>query len=179
MRVIVLVSSETIPIQLVHLDVLIYSEAHSEAEEIDSYNKGLHLTIDSERVWHAIHETAQWGTIPGGNGMSRVALSDADKQVRDYFISEASSLGCSTNIDQMGNIFAILPGENNNIPPIGMGSHFDTQPKGKPRSLTSRYDTENLSRGPIRWYPRCTRCFRSFEDSQGFWNQDIRTTGCH
>lgn len=30
----------------------------------------------------------------------------------------------------MGNIFAIRLGENNNIPPIGLGSHLDTQPTG-------------------------------------------------
>jgi len=27
----------------------------------------------------------------------------------------------------MGNIFAIRPGENNDLPPIAMGSHLDTQ----------------------------------------------------
>ncbi len=30
----------------------------------------------------------------------------------------------------MGNIFAIRPGENNDLPPIAMGSHLDTQPTG-------------------------------------------------
>lgn len=30
----------------------------------------------------------------------------------------------------MGNIFAIRPGQNNNLPPIGIGSHLDTQPTG-------------------------------------------------
>lgn len=30
----------------------------------------------------------------------------------------------------MGNIFAIRPGENNTLPPIGIGSHLDTQPTG-------------------------------------------------
>lgn len=30
----------------------------------------------------------------------------------------------------MGNIFAIRPGQNNDLPPIGIGSHLDTQPTG-------------------------------------------------
>lgn len=34
----------------------------------------------------------------------------------------------------MGSIFASRPGENNDIPPIALGSHLDTQPKG------GRYD---------------------------------------
>jgi acetylornithine deacetylase/succinyl-diaminopimelate desuccinylase-like protein len=34
----------------------------------------------------------------------------------------------------MGNLFAIRPGKNNDLPPVMMGSHLDTQPTG------GRYD---------------------------------------
>lgn len=34
----------------------------------------------------------------------------------------------------MGNIFAVRPGQNNDLPPVGIGSHLDTQPTG------GRYD---------------------------------------
>jgi acetylornithine deacetylase/succinyl-diaminopimelate desuccinylase-like protein len=34
----------------------------------------------------------------------------------------------------MGNQFAIRPGKNNKLPPVGLGSHLDTQPAG------GRYD---------------------------------------
>jgi hypothetical protein len=34
----------------------------------------------------------------------------------------------------MGNQFAIRPGKNNTLPPVGLGSHLDTQPAG------GRYD---------------------------------------
>lgn len=30
----------------------------------------------------------------------------------------------------MGNMFAIRPGQNNDLPPIALGSHLDTQPTG-------------------------------------------------
>ena len=33
-------------------------------------------------------------------------------------------------VDEVGNIFATRPGANNSLPPIGMGSHLDTQPAG-------------------------------------------------
>lgn len=33
-------------------------------------------------------------------------------------------------VDSVGNIFATRPGKNNNLPPIGIGSHLDTQPAG-------------------------------------------------
>ncbi|KAJ3519071.1 hypothetical protein NM208_g14278 [Fusarium decemcellulare] len=92
------------------------------------------LTTDRRRLWTEIHRTAQWGAIPNSTGMARLALSNEDKLVRDYFVQEASGLGCNVSIDQMGNIFAVLAGDNNSIPPIGMGSHLDTQPAG------GRYD---------------------------------------
>ena len=66
--------------------------------------------------------------------MARLSLSDADKQVRDWFMIEAKSLNCETYIDQIGNLFAIRPGKNKDAPPIMMGSHLDTQPTG------GRYD---------------------------------------
>lgn len=67
-------------------------------------------------------------------GMARLSLDDSDKQVRDWFITYAKSLGLKTSIDQMGNLFAIRPGKNNDLPPVMMGSHLDTQPTG------GRYD---------------------------------------
>lgn len=66
--------------------------------------------------------------------MARLALDDTDKQVRDWFMQQAKSLGCETFYDEMGNLFAIRPGKNKNAAPIMMGSHLDTQPTG------GRYD---------------------------------------
>ncbi len=65
--------------------------------------------------------------------MSRLALSDADKQVRDWFVQNVKRLDCKVQIDSMGNIFAIRPGLKDG-PPTFAGSHFDTQPTG------GRYD---------------------------------------
>lgn len=90
------------------------------------------LVINGKRLWQAIHHTSQWGAIPHNFGMARLTLSDEDKKVRDYFVSEASNLGCKVIVDEIGNIFAVLSGENNDIPPIGIGSHLDTQPAGNP-----------------------------------------------
>ena len=66
--------------------------------------------------------------------MARLSLDDSDKEVRDWFMRTAKSLGCKTFFDQMGNLFAIRPGKKENVPPIMMGSHLDTQPTG------GRYD---------------------------------------
>ena len=52
-------------------------------------------------------------------------------------------------IDEMGNIFAIYPGTDPTLPPIGMGSHLDTQPAGKFPSISG---LTTYSRWSIRWY---------------------------
>lgn len=66
--------------------------------------------------------------------MSRLALSDTDKQARDWFVKTTKELGCKVTVDAMGNTFAVRPGLNNDKPPTFAGSHLDTQPTG------GRYD---------------------------------------
>ena len=65
-------------------------------------------------------------------GMSRLALSTADKHARDWFVETTRSLGCKVTIDAMGNTFAVRPGKKKNMdaPPTCAGSHLDTQPSG-------------------------------------------------
>lgn len=116
------------------------------------------LKVNQGRLMEDIHHTCQWGTgerwgeyvnllsiigsaqhaecsrKPTETGMSRLALSDADKSARDWFVSTTEALGCKVTIDSMGNIFAVRPGLRNDKPPTFVGSHLDTQPTG------GRYD---------------------------------------
>ena len=66
--------------------------------------------------------------------MSRLALTDADREARDWFVEATKAAGCSITIDEMGNIFAIRPGNRDDARPTCAGSHMDTQPSG------GRYD---------------------------------------
>ena len=66
--------------------------------------------------------------------MARLSLTDADKQVRDWFVSTTESLGCKVTVDEMGNIFAVRGGLSAGAAPIYAGSHLDTQP------AAGRYD---------------------------------------
>ncbi|KAF2839677.1 Zn-dependent exopeptidase [Patellaria atrata CBS 101060] len=97
------------------------------------------LKVHRDRLMKDIHHTAQWGTgerwgkASAETGMSRLALSDADKSARDWFVKTTEELGCKTTVDAMGNIFAVRPGQKDG-PPIYAGSHLDTQPTG------GRYD---------------------------------------
>lgn len=62
-------------------------------------------------------------------GMSRLSLSDSDKEARDWLVETTKALGCRTVVDSMGNIFAIRAGLKGG-PPTFAGSHLDTQPSG-------------------------------------------------
>ncbi|KAK4865126.1 hypothetical protein LT330_001749 [Penicillium expansum] len=83
-------------------------------------------------AWASVQHSSKWGQLEqdGYVGLCRESLTDSDRDVRDWFVSEAKTLGCEVKVDEMGNIFAILQGQNNTIAPIGMGSHLDTQPAG-------------------------------------------------
>ncbi len=87
------------------------------------------LRVNRQRLWDSIMSMAEIG--PGQQGGScRLALTDEDKQGRDLFIDWCKDIGCSIEIDDMGNIFARRAGRNNDLAPIVAGSHLDTQPHG-------------------------------------------------
>ena len=87
------------------------------------------LTIDPQRLWDQLMETARFGGTARG-GIRRLTLSDEDKQVRDWFKAQCEALGCTVTVDSVGNMFARRPGRDDSLAPIAMGSHLDTQPTG-------------------------------------------------
>jgi beta-ureidopropionase / N-carbamoyl-L-amino-acid hydrolase len=87
------------------------------------------LTINPQRLWDQIMETAAFGATAKG-GIKRLTLTDEDKWVRDWFKEQAEALGCTVTVDEVGNMFARRPGRDNHLLPIAMGSHLDTQPTG-------------------------------------------------
>ncbi|MGH6738461.1 MAG: Zn-dependent hydrolase, partial [Bradyrhizobium sp.] len=87
------------------------------------------LTIDPERLWDDLMETARIGATPKG-GICRLTLTDLDREVRDWFKRQAEALGCAVTVDDMGTMFARRAGQRADIAPIAMGSHLDTQPTG-------------------------------------------------
>jgi N-carbamoyl-L-amino-acid hydrolase len=87
------------------------------------------LTINPQRLWDSLMETARiGGTVKGG--ICRLTLTDLDRQVRDWFRSQCEALGCTVTVDQVGNMFALKPGKREDVAPIAIGSHLDTQPTG-------------------------------------------------
>ena len=87
------------------------------------------LTINSQRLWDELMETAAIGATAKG-GICRLTLTELDREVRDWFRRRAESFGCTVTVDDMGAMFAHRPGQRSDVPPIAMGSHLDTQPTG-------------------------------------------------
>jgi beta-ureidopropionase / N-carbamoyl-L-amino-acid hydrolase len=87
------------------------------------------LQIDSARLWDTIHETAKFGATPKG-GVRRLTLGPEDKQVRDWFRSACEAAGLDVHVDTLGSMFALRKGRDMSKPPVGLGSHLDTQPTG-------------------------------------------------
>ncbi|HLM40946.1 MAG TPA: Zn-dependent hydrolase [Microvirga sp.] len=87
------------------------------------------LTINPQRLWDSLMDTAQIGGTPKG-GICRLTLTDLDRQIRDWFRSQCEALGCSVTVDQVGNMFAFKPGKRSDVAPVAIGSHLDTQPTG-------------------------------------------------
>ncbi|SPA30868.1 Amidase, hydantoinase/carbamoylase, N-carbamoyl-L-amino-acid hydrolase [Cupriavidus taiwanensis] len=87
------------------------------------------LRIDGQRLWDTLMRLATIGATPRG-GVCRLALTDLDRQGRDFFVAEAQAAGCTIRVDAIGNIFARRAGRDDTLPPVMTGSHIDTQPTG-------------------------------------------------
>jgi beta-ureidopropionase / N-carbamoyl-L-amino-acid hydrolase len=68
---------------------------------------------------------------PGkAGGLRRLALTDADKEMRDLFITWCMEAGCTVTVDRLGSIFARRAEREDHRPPVLIGSHLDTQVAG-------------------------------------------------
>ena len=116
------------------------------------------LRINAERLWGTIIETAKIGSTAKG-GISRLTLTDVDRQVRDWFVKACEVTGCTVTVDEMGNIFAHRPGRDESLPPIAIGSHLDTQPSGgKFDGVVGVNSSTDFRRAPNP-RPKALRCF--------------------
>lgn len=60
--------------------------------------------VNGERLWQSLQAMAQFGAI-ADNGVTRLALSEEDRQARDQLRLWALEAGCSVRVDRMGNMF--------------------------------------------------------------------------
>lgn len=86
------------------------------------------MSINGKRLRVTLEKFAEFGRTRN-NGVTRLALSEEDRLVRDYFCACCRELGLSVEIDDIGNIYATLDGKEEK-PPIVIGSHLDSVKKG-------------------------------------------------
>ena len=87
------------------------------------------VRVDGQRLWDSLMRMAEFGAIPKG-GCNRETLTDDDAKARRSFIESCREIGCIIQVDRIGNIFARREGRSNELPPVLIGSHLDTQPTG-------------------------------------------------
>lgn len=87
------------------------------------------ISLDRDRFVETMTEQAEIGGTEDG-GLHRLALSDDDKRIRDWFTEQLEELGLDVRVDEFGNMFGRREGTNPEAAPILVGSHFDSQPYG-------------------------------------------------
>lgn len=86
------------------------------------------LRIDGKRLWSRLAQLGEKGKI-SPRGVSRLALSDADKTGRDLVVGWMKDLGLAVKIDEVGNVVGVRAGQESGAP-VMMGSHIDTVATG-------------------------------------------------
>ncbi len=86
-------------------------------------------SVDSNRLIDSLALMAQVGATEKG-GVRRIAATDEDREGRDLLVTWAKKEDCKISIDQIGNLFCRLDGQNDRLAPVLIGSHLDSQPTG-------------------------------------------------
>ncbi len=89
---------------------------------------GHNLRVNGTRLWDSLMDMAKVGGTEKG-GCNRQALTPVDAEGRALFQRWCEAMGCSVVTDGLGSMFARREGLED-LPPILIGSHLDTQPTG-------------------------------------------------
>jgi len=89
----------------------------------------MQVSLNKQRFIDSMKKQSKIGGTNGG-GLHRLALSDADKQVRDWFLKSMKNACLEVRIDKFGNMFGRREGTDSTADPVLIGSHLDSQPNG-------------------------------------------------
>lgn len=82
------------------------------------------LRINADRMIKTLHDTCEWGAAhrygDGAfeTGMARLTLDESDATARRWLSDEATKLGCSVTVDEMGNMFMVTSNYRTVVPPM-------------------------------------------------------------
>lgn len=88
------------------------------------------IGINSQRLHESLQTMGQIGSKPARQGITRLALSDEDRQGRDLFVKWLTEAGLDVRVDPVGNIWGIRSGKDITARPVMAGSHLDTVRNG-------------------------------------------------
>jgi beta-ureidopropionase / N-carbamoyl-L-amino-acid hydrolase len=86
------------------------------------------ISCSKERLQEKIKTFSKFGDT-GNGGITRLCFTEPNLRAREEFVSRCKALGMDVTTDDLGNIYATLPGEED-LPAISMGSHVDSVIKG-------------------------------------------------
>ena len=89
----------------------------------------MRVSLDRDRFVATMKEQAEIGATDGG-GLHRLALSDEDEEIRDWFAEQMEAEGLDVRVDEFGNMFGRREGTDPDAAPVLVGSHLDSQPYG-------------------------------------------------
>ena len=81
--------------------------------------------VSEQNISRMIEEIAGFNDTPG-EGITRIALTEADLTAREYIRKEMESLGMEVRQDAAGNIFGRMEGSDPTLAPVWTGSHIDS-----------------------------------------------------
>ena len=84
--------------------------------------------IQKERLQKDFDAMAQLTGL--GEGVNRLAFTDADWEGRQYIIDRMTDAGLDVEIDEFGNVVGYKVGTNPDLPVVMVGSHTDSVPNG-------------------------------------------------
>ncbi len=84
---------------------------------------------DVKRMEDKITTFSKFGDA-GHGGITRYALSPEDKMARDEFVRRMEAIGAIIECDDLANVYATLPGSEEGLKRIVMGSHCDSVKNG-------------------------------------------------
>ena len=84
--------------------------------------------IQRERLVKDFEDMAQ--LTASGEGINRLAFTDADWEGRQYIIDRMTDAGLSVEIDDFGNVIGYKIGKKADLPVVMVGSHTDSVPNG-------------------------------------------------
>ena len=87
------------------------------------------ISVNIDRLWSSLSDMAKIGPgIAGGN--NRQSLTFEDGKGRELLQKWCEAADLKMTVDQLGSMFFLREGLDNDLQPVVIGSHLDTQPTG-------------------------------------------------